>query len=315
MSLTRLAELLATPARGWGYDEGGRLYTAAAPPRVMALPARLRVVSWNIAYGYGPGSEAHDYVPRPRSHFQARLGRMAATLAGLDADLVLLQEVDFRARRSHGEDQLTFLQGATGLPYAAAAVGWSVRYVPYPAWPPSRHVGPVVSGGAVLSRFPVLGPQQVHHHPPPAANPGWYNAFYLRRYTQTVTLDVGGGRRLVVLNSHLEDADAAARAGEAAFVAAAARSALAAGRLLLVGGDLNGGPADPALRPLSEVTGLAAAFPEGAPPTFPSPTPRVRLDHLYAGPGLRVTIAMAALGESPAIGSVFDSKRGSSFAA
>jgi endonuclease/exonuclease/phosphatase family metal-dependent hydrolase len=277
---------MALTVRGWGYSAAGRIYPplGESPPSLHrhADPERLVVVTWNIAYGYGPGSEAHDYRPRSAAAFGERLAAIGALLRQLGPDIALLQEVDFQARRSHRVDQALALQTATGLPYAAAAVGWSARYVPYPPWPPTHHVGAVASGGVVLSRLPILR-QKILHHPRPAGHPFWYNAFYLRRYSQAVQIQLGG-RQATVINSHLEDADAANRLLQAERLAALAASC--GEELLLLGGDLNADPADPALavlRRLGEVHELTAARPGAeAPLTFPSTAPTVCLDHLFA---------------------------------
>jgi endonuclease/exonuclease/phosphatase family metal-dependent hydrolase len=66
---------------------------------------------------------------------------------------------------------------------------------------------------------------------------------------------------------------------------------MARGERLVLGGDLNGPPGDMALAPLTSVPSLVSALLPAAPPTYPTPAPALRLDHLFAGPGLEVVSA------------------------
>lgn len=279
---------MAGPVEGYPYSAAGRLYPErpGAPSRGKAK--RLRVLTWNIAYAYGPGSEAYDFKPRPKAAFDDRLARIAGVIRAAEADLVLLQEVDFRSRRSHYADQLAELQRACGFPYAAAAVGWSVRFLPFPLWPLERQVGPVASGGGLLSRLP-LAAHEVLYHPQPAGNSRVYNAFYLRRYTQVAEIRAPGGA-FVVMNSHLEDTDAGSRAASVRTLLE--RVAGSRPPVLVAAGDLNAGPAQDAVRSLRRAPGLEDAFLKAGRPdsdaaayTFPSGAPDRRLDHVFLGRG------------------------------
>ena len=76
---------------------------------------------------------------------------IASTLRGLDADVILLQEVDRRSRRTGKIDELKILRD--GLPdhgcWCSAAY-WRVPYVPSPK---QEHVGRIGMHLAVLSRY------------------------------------------------------------------------------------------------------------------------------------------------------------------
>lgn len=63
---------------------------------------RLRLVSWNIHSCVGTDKR---YDP----------GRVASVLAELDADVIGLQEVDWRTPRHEGVDQLAYLAKVTGM--------------------------------------------------------------------------------------------------------------------------------------------------------------------------------------------------------
>ena len=91
----------------------------------MCHHAGVRVVSWNVWWRFGPWEE--------------RQGPLAAVLAGLDADLVCLQEVF--ADPDTGRDQAEELARATGLHCARAR---------------HRDGKPKSFGTAVLSRWPLV---------------------------------------------------------------------------------------------------------------------------------------------------------------
>lgn len=165
------------------------------------------------------------------------LDAMVAELTKLDADIIFLQEVDFNSQRTFGIDQMSYLAKALEMPHAAYAVTWNKRYVPWPYWPPRIHFGRMLSGQAVLSRFP-LARQSVTPLEMPAANAFWYNLFYIHRCIQRISLTMGDTSR-DVWNVHLEAFDERTRRRQLAklmdLVAADTQT-------LLVGGDFNEAP-------------------------------------------------------------------------
>jgi endonuclease/exonuclease/phosphatase family metal-dependent hydrolase len=293
-----LAWSWARPVAGWERDERGRSYgdeaarSAAAPVSLLG-PRRIKVMTWNLAYGHGPGSEAQHYAPKDPQWYEQRLARAAEVIKAAAPDVVLLQEVDFHAERTDDVDQVAALRAATGFAYGAGAISWSVANVPFPGLAPSGWLGRVVSGGAVLSRLPILS-QAVVYHAQPRSQASWYNAFYLWRYTQVVSLKVGGdggGESIVVLNSHLEDTDAANRLEQADMLAMLAKTNAA----LVAAGDLNAPPGDPAITKLRESDALKDGFldahgagADGGYRTYPSLEPKLRLDHVLVSADSKV---------------------------
>lgn len=101
------------------------------PTRVMATRAEdeeLKVVSWNIEQG-------------------ARYDRVRDALAGLDADVYLLQEVDRGVRRSDYRDVARALAHDLGLNWVFAGEFQEIGQ--------SRQSMPALTGQAVLSRYPI----------------------------------------------------------------------------------------------------------------------------------------------------------------
>jgi endonuclease/exonuclease/phosphatase family metal-dependent hydrolase len=280
----------------------GRVRTIDGVEAKTSTPAELRVLSWNIAWGYGWGSEGSGSA-KEKDHFDRSLDAMGATIRDLGADVVLLQEIDFDCTRSHGVDQAELLARKAGLPYVAYAVSWRANWLPFPYWPPADHYGRMSSGGAILSRFPITS-NRVELFPKPEENSFVYNLFYLFRYGQTVEIDRGGSK-LVVINTHLEAFRRGTREAQAAHLASAVASVEE--ERLIFGGDLNSVPEEAALRRgypdepetthdgertvalFRAVEGLADTVPSATAGrehfTFPSHAPNRKLDYLFHGSG------------------------------
>lgn len=270
--------------------------------------ATLDVVVWNIAWAYGWGSEGSGGA-RPFRHFEGSLEKIGGTLRDAAPDVVLLQEVDFDAHRSHGVNQAERIAELAGLPHVAPVLSWKANWVPFPYWPPTEHFGRVESGGAVLSRWPIES-NIVTLLPKPEANPFHYNLFYLFRYFQRVSINRGRGS-LTIFNAHLEAFDATNRQRQAELFVEAL-SNLPSGSLL-VGGDFNTVPPeashragfsdepetsfeeDRTLATLRSVDGLRDAFEPDAYAadeaqffTFPAHEPNRKLDHLLVSEDFEV---------------------------
>ena len=196
-------------------------------------------MSWNIAFGHGYGSDGSGFKPQTKQDIETSLDRIAALIVSQNADIVLIQEIDFESDRSHRIRQDVYLAGKTGLGYVAKAITWDANYVPFPYWPVSRHFGMVNSGGIILSRFP-LSKANTQLLPKPENNGFLYNAFYLFRYHQTASVTVNGND-YVLVNNHLEAFDVANRMDQARSLANTVRS-LGDENLLAFGGDFNSLP-------------------------------------------------------------------------
>lgn len=184
-------------------SEEGEIGQVTSTEAVDDRPTTLTVMTWNIAYGYGMNSEGTSaYVPYGEEKYRQHMSGIAETIRASQADVVLLQEIDFNSSRSHGQDQLKYLAEQTGLKHWAKAVSWRANYIPFPSWPVSLHFGKMNSGGAVLSRWPIKA-NHIELLQKPTNKAWWYNLFYLFRYFQTVDIQVGE-RTVKLTNLHLE---------------------------------------------------------------------------------------------------------------
>lgn len=289
-------------------------YEPASPPPTATSTSSLRVMTWNVAWGFGWGSEGSQKPTgrKTRENIERALENMGEAIRAQRADVVLLQEVDFDSKRSFHLDQGQMLARASGLRYLAPAVSWRAHYIPFPYWPPAAHFGAMKSGGAILSRFPIKV-AEVQLLPKPADNPFIYNWFYLFRYLQRATLQVGE-REVVVFNMHLDAFHLENRREQTGLVTQRVRAE--PHDRVIVGGDLNTVPPESTLRhgypdeahtdhrtddTLERFRALSGYTPavsaerfkaeEASFFTFPAHAPNRQLDHLFFSPGIRVSSA------------------------
>ena len=169
---------------------------------------KLKFLTWNISFAYGPGSDgvSQDGVPpyeqRPASHFESGLKTISSFIHDMQIDVAFFQEVDFNSRRSHYTNQLDTIARTSGLEYRLPIIAWDREYVPYPGLNPKNHFGKVVSGGGVISRFP-LHQIQNDFLPKPRENSFLYNYFYLNRYLQIFKIELPKSE-INCANLHLE---------------------------------------------------------------------------------------------------------------
>ncbi|MBN2210136.1 MAG: endonuclease/exonuclease/phosphatase family protein [Sedimentisphaerales bacterium] len=265
----------------------------------------LTVMTWNIAWAYGAGSEGTGYEPRSREEMLERVEAIGEVIRDNKVDVVLLQEVDFDSSRSGRMDQLAELARVSGLRYGAYALSWKANYVPFPYWPPRRHFGRMRSGGAVLSRFPITN-NIVFLHSKPDANSRIYNLFYLFRYMQRVSITIGD-RKIQVVNNHLEAFDRTNRQQQAIT----AVNLLEQDALCIFGGDFNALPPEarqghsrddyggdntieklrdvPYLHDVTDLDDYQNNY--DAWRTFPADKPELKLDYLFVSDGFTVESA------------------------
>lgn len=113
------------------------------------LPETLRVLTFNIAHGRGLAAsnfDGGDSETRLR-----RLDAIAETLKTLDADIVVLNEVDFATSWSQGVNQARYLADKAGYAYRLEQRNMDGRALLW-TWR---------SGNAVLSKYPLRSPMLI----------------------------------------------------------------------------------------------------------------------------------------------------------
>lgn len=169
------------------------------------FPSVIKIQTWNLGFLYGEGSEGSGYEPRDKKFYDDKMDALIAEIKESAPDIICLQEIDFNSHRSLNINQAQYLAIKAAYPYVAEGISWEANYIPFPYWPLSRNFGHMKSGGAVLSKYPIIA-HELHLLQKPASQPWWYNIFYLHRYLQEVQIELGD-RKLKLINLHLEAFD------------------------------------------------------------------------------------------------------------
>lgn len=259
-----------------------------SPPDVAgAPPALVRIATWNVHDLF----DAEDRLVPPGEldavlspdEVEAKLGRVAAVLARVDADVVLLQEVE-------DLPLLERLAALAGYPEARLVEGNDPRGIDV----------------AALSRLPVIAYLSHRDERDADGAPLWPR--------DCVELHLAAaGRRLVVVGSHLSSAlsdDGTRRARQAARMRALADGLVEGGAaLVLAGGDLNDAPSSPALEPLlgdGRWVGPASWLPPEATWTWSGAGVREVLDHLLLPRADAAAVVRAAVEEGSDVAAASD---------
>ena len=139
-------------------DEPPKEYTAK---NLVSAPNKdtLTVTTWNIRFGIGRanwfGDSCGDLVLFDNETIIDGLELLAQKITEMDADILLLQEVDTDSKRSAYIDQVQWLLDHTSMNYGVYASMWEVQFVP------SDGLGRVNTGNAILSKWPLSEAERI----------------------------------------------------------------------------------------------------------------------------------------------------------
>ncbi len=206
----------------------------------IAVGGSLTVLSQNTGYaGLGRDSDffmdgGKDVKPT-REQVDTNREGLASQLAGQEADVYFLQEVDVDSSRSYGVDQSQrYLEKAGAFYRSSYALNYSCDFVPYPLPP----IGRVHSGLQTLSAFRVDSAQRIAL-PCPFSWP--VSAANLKRclLVNYVPLE-GSDRQLVLVNLHLEAYDdGGGKAAQTKMLMDFLTAEYEKGNYVIAGGDFN----------------------------------------------------------------------------
>ena len=162
------------------------------------------VMTYNI--GYLSGLDNNTPVRTTYAMNLANLDRAVSVIKDLSPDFIGFQEIDFASHRSYYLNQFDSIGLLGDYAMGAIAVNWDKNFVPFPYWPPSTYFGKILSGQAVLSRYPIVS-NTVMILPKPASNAFYYNRFYLDRLVQTAGVELPDSVKLLIINVHFEAFD------------------------------------------------------------------------------------------------------------
>lgn len=253
-----------------------------------ALREIFTVVTYNI--GYLSGLTNNQPLVRSRPRFEVNQQTALRALQEIAPDIISFQEIDFGSKRSFDLDQARAMAQGLGLGQGAIAINWDKNYVPFPYWPPTAQFGKVLSGQAVLSRYPIQKTSRIVLEKV-ESKPAYYNAFYLDRLAQVAQIELNG-RQIIVINVHLEAFDTPTRLSQTQVVRDLAEG-YAQNYPVLLMGDFNSAvnrseEGRASIHQIAQSPDFTPAVPldqwgtDSA--TFPSDQPQYKLDYIFYTP-------------------------------
>ncbi len=179
-------------------------HISASGPAPSQIPGSLRVMTWNIQFAAGNRNNnfritgGRDPWPE-RETVTACLSEVAAVIRRCSPDVVLLQEVDLGARRTHRIDQLQHLRSLLGDEYAFSSYCyyWKNLFCPHPLI-----MGSTAMGLVTLSKYPVT--RATRYALGNLADQGLMRkVFGIKRAILSCEIEVGD-RSLQVCNTHFD---------------------------------------------------------------------------------------------------------------
>ncbi|MCH5295030.1 MAG: endonuclease/exonuclease/phosphatase family protein [Treponema sp.] len=167
----------------------------------------LTIATWNIGYG-ALGDNADFFMDGGTHVMTADSNRVMENMSGIinklkstDPQIIFLQEVDIKSKRSHYIDQTALLSQAFPYSQNTFATNFDVIFNPVPIPP----IGKVYAGIMTLSKFPVTSSERIQL-PCPFKWP--LRVGNLKRCLMVSRIPVAGsGNELVLVNLHLEAYD------------------------------------------------------------------------------------------------------------
>lgn len=200
----------------------------------------VTVLSWNI--GYGGLSETADFFmdggsgvrTQDRESVAANTQAVIDLIDRLDADIVLLQEVDRSSTRSWHIDEAQRIAAAVPAYQTAFANNFKVLYMPYPI----PFFGHIDSGLLTLTKYDAASAERVQL-PCPFSWP--VRTLNLKRCLLVERIPMeGSDKELVLINLHLEAYDSGeGKIAQTKMLADLMQTELDKGNYVIAGGDFN----------------------------------------------------------------------------
>ena len=171
-------------------------------------------MTYNI--GYLSGMANNKPVREKKFFFQNNMKNTISLLNTVRPDFIAFQEIDFNSHRSYFINQVNMIAKQSKYKYAAIAINWNKRYVPFPYWPPSVHFKRMLSGQVILSRYPIVLTKRIVLQKI-KNRPFYYSAFYLDRLAQIAEVKIHK-KVLIIINVHLEAFEKKTRESQAQTV-------------------------------------------------------------------------------------------------
>ena len=159
------------------------------------------VMTWNIRFGCGAeilwfGDACGGRTILTRNEVIKNLDRIVDEINTIQPDILFLQEVDVKCKRTAYIDQMKYIMERTNFNYGYYATNWNIQFIP------SDGIGRIDEGNAILSRWKLTDVKLI---PLPLRNDldGLTKYFYVREIVMTGSVTMPNGNKLNVVNTHL----------------------------------------------------------------------------------------------------------------
>ncbi len=186
-------------------------------------PTIIRGLPYNIAHGRGAVDGHGDDGSAPK---RRRIEQIAAVIAAEDADVVVLNEVDFASTWSGLQNQAEAIADAGGYAHRVEQRNFDLQFID----------GSWKFGNAVLSRFPIVDAELMEF---PVLSE-WERLFAGAKQGVVCTLQLSPAVQVRVAAVHFETRSEAVRVGSARVLIAAGET----GPPMIAAGDFNSTPGD-----------------------------------------------------------------------
>ncbi|MDH5218247.1 MAG: endonuclease/exonuclease/phosphatase family protein [Gammaproteobacteria bacterium] len=181
-------------------SEHPRYFQSASLSDIPTSGDPLTLMTWNIKFGGARIDfffDCHgDEVLMTKTETESNLAALATIINDIRPDILFLQEADIGSKRSAYVNEVQWLLDHTELNYAVYASQWHADFVP------SDGIGPVDSGNAIFSRWPLNDGERIAL-PEISAQDTLTRYFYLKRNMLKASINLSSGNTLHLLNTHL----------------------------------------------------------------------------------------------------------------
>ena len=148
--LVNSCEPLATQ---FASEEDAQYYYATKSNPVTDTPSDLKIMTWNIRFGAGRipwfGDACGDRVILTSDEIYSHLQLIVDKINLVKPDILLLQEVDLKAKRSAYINQMQWIIDHTYFNYAVSGYQWKAQFIA------SDGLGRLEESNAILSRWKI----------------------------------------------------------------------------------------------------------------------------------------------------------------
>jgi len=225
----------------------------------------IKVASYNIHFGTALNWDRKKCLLRQT--FIDQLNKQAEILNKINADIVLLQEVDFSSERSHFIDQARILAKKAKYSFIAKAPLLKTHF--YPNF--NGTLGKLDYGICILSKFPIYNPY-IHIFDYPQEIPFYLRWLYPLHGLQKVQLIIKD-KKIDIINVHFDPFSSKTQTQEIVFLKNWLKKA---SNPLILGGDFN---APASLLEFDNLIEIVKQYLES--PTYPSDKPKEQIDHIF----------------------------------